>query len=104
MTQILTKHDEIRQWAIARAGNPALGDTPASVAAPILQIVFGEYALNAGENQYVDRIGGLDLVSWEDWFAEFDNQKLGLLVEEQKPGVLDTYFTFVPRDTAANEA
>ena len=104
MTQILTQHDEIRQWAIARTGNPALGDAPSTGVRPILRIVFGQEALNAGENQYGDRVGGLDLVSWEDWFAEFDSQKLGLLVEEEKPGVLDDYYEFVPRDTGVNEA
>ena len=97
MTQILTKHDEIRQWAIARAGNPVLGDTP-SGSTPILSIVFGQSALNAGENQYGDRPGGLDLVGWDEWFEEFDGQQLGLLVEEAKPGVLDDYYEFVARD------
>jgi hypothetical protein len=104
MTQILTQHDEIRQWAIARTGNPALGDAPSTGARPILRIVFGQEALNAGENQYGDRVGGLDLVSWDDWFAEFDGQKLGLLVEEEKPGILDDYYEFVPRDSGVNEA
>ncbi len=99
MTQILTKHDEIRQWAIARAGNPALGDTPStSGSRPILRIVFDQYALNAGENQYGDRPGGLDLVGWDEWFAEFDGQNLALRVEDEKPGVLDDYFEFVARD------
>ena len=58
MTQILTKHDEIRQWAIARTGNPALGDAPSNVAPPILRIVFGQEALNAADCQawtFVDR-------------------------------------------------
>ncbi|WP_421761964.1 hypothetical protein [Devosia sp.] len=104
MTQILTQHDEIRQWAIARTGNPALGDAPATGARPILRIVFGQEALNAGENQYGDRVGGLDLVGWDDWFQEFDSQKLGLLVEEEKPGILDDYYEFVPRDAGVNEA
>lgn len=104
MTQILTQHDEIRQWAIARTGNPALGDAPSTGARPILRIVFGQEALNAGENQYGDRVGGLDLVSWDDWLAEFDGQKLGLLVEEEKPGILDDYYEFVPRDSGVNEA
>lgn len=97
MPHILTKHDEIRQWAIARAGNPAIEDRPSGVGGPpMLRIVFGQQALNAGENQYGDRVGGLDLVSWDDWFEELAAQKLTLMVEDEHPGVLDTYFEFVP--------
>jgi hypothetical protein len=96
MPQILTKHDEIRQWAIARAGNPAIEDRAGGIGGPpILRIVFDQYALNAGENQYGDRPGGLDLVDWEEWFTELEAQKLALMVEDEKPGVLDTYFEFV---------
>ena len=96
MPQILTKHDEIRQWAIARAGNPAIEDRAGGIGGPpILRIVFDQYALNAGENQYGDRPGGLDLVDWEEWLTELEAQKLALMVEDEKHGVLDTYFEFV---------
>lgn len=99
MTQVLTKHDEIRQWAVARSGNPAMEDRPTGIGGdPILRIVFDQYALNAGENQYGDRPGGLDLVGWDEWFELFDKNKLGLLVEDERPGVLDDYYEFVPRD------
>jgi hypothetical protein len=98
MTQKLTERDEIRQWAIARAGNPALEDRPSGInGPPVLHIVFDQYLLNAGEGQYVERPGGLDLVSWDDWFAELDKQGLALVVEDERPGVLDDYFEFVPR-------
>jgi hypothetical protein len=99
MTQVLTDHEQIRQWAAARSGNPAIEDRPTGVpGAPVLRIVFDQMALNAGENQYGDRLGGLDLVAWDDWFAEFDAQNFGLLVEDERPGTLDDYYEFVPRD------
>jgi hypothetical protein len=99
MTQVLTDHEQIRQWAAARSGNPAIEDRPTGVpGAPLLRIVFDQMALNAGENQYGDRLGGLDLVAWEDWFAEFDAQNFGLMVEDERPGTLDDYYEFVPRD------
>lgn len=99
MTQVLTKHDDIRLWAAARAGNPAIEDRATGIGGPpVLRIVFDQYALNAGENQYGDRPGGLDLVDWSEWFEQFDRQKLGMLVEDERPGVLDDYFEFVPRD------
>ena len=103
MTRILTEHDQIRQWAAARSGNPAMEDRPTGIGGPlVLRIVFGQYALNAGENQYGDRPGGLDLVDWTEWFEEFDRQKLALEVEDERPGVLDDYFQFVPREDAQN--
>ncbi|MGV3491053.1 MAG: hypothetical protein ACO1OG_06985 [Devosia sp.] len=99
MTQVLVKHDEIRQWAVARSGNPAIEDRVSAIGGPlVLRIVFDQMALNAGENQYGDRIGGLDLVDWAEWFEEFDRLNYGLLVEDERPGVLDDYYEFVPRD------
>ena len=101
MTQVLTDHVEIRQWATARAGNPAIEDQATGMGRPpVLRIVFDQYALNAGENQYNDRPGGLDLVDWPEWFDELERQKLNLLVEDERPGHLDAYFEFVPRDGA----
>jgi len=101
MSRILTNPEEIRQWAGARSGNPALQDLPASGKGPlVLHIVFDQYALNAGENQYNDRPGGLDLVSWDEWFAEFDRQNLALKVDDREPGLLDSDYEFVPREQA----
>jgi hypothetical protein len=99
MSRILTKAEDIRQWAEARAGNPALEDRP--IGAPqVLRIVFDQYALNAGENQYQDRAGGLDLVGWDEWFIEFDRQNLALKVDDEAPGLLDSDYEFVSRDEA----
>lgn len=93
----LTSHEDIRQWAAARSGNPAIEDRATGPGHPVLRIVFDQYLLNAGEGQYTDRPGGLDLVDWEEWFAEFDGQGLALRVEDERPGVLDDYFEFVGR-------
>ncbi|WP_417307435.1 hypothetical protein [Devosia sp.] len=97
MTRKLVNHDDIRQWTAARAGNPAMADGPVG-ADPVLRLVFGQQQLNAGENQYGDRPGGIDLVSWEEWFEVFEKEKLALLVEDEKPGVLDDYHEYVERD------
>jgi hypothetical protein len=99
MTQVLTEHDQIRQWAAARSGNPAIEDRPLSAGeAPVLRILFDQMALNSGETQYGDRPGGFDLVGWDEWFEVFDGQNFGLLVEDERPGRLDAYYEFVPRD------
>lgn len=98
MTQVLTKHDEIRQWAGARSGNPAMEDRVSGGGPLVLRILFDQQGLNSGEGQYNDRPGGLDLVGWDEWFEEFDRLKYGLLVEDERPGVLDAYYEFVARD------
>lgn len=99
MTQVLTKHEDIRLWATARSGNPAMEDRATGIGGPlVLRILFDQEGLNSGEAQYNDRPGGLDLVGWDEWFAEFDRLNYGLLVEDERPGVLDDYFEFVPRD------
>lgn len=96
--RLLSSHDEIRQWAAARSGMPAMEDRATGPGHPVLRIVFDQYLLNSGEGQYNDRPGGLDLVDWDEWFAELDSQNLALRVEDRKPGVLDTYFEFVGRE------
>lgn len=97
--RILSDPDAIREWAEARSGNPALAELPSGTHTKvILQIVFNQYLLNSGESQTVDRPGGLDLVSWDEWIAELQNQNLALRVEDKRPGVLDNYYEFVSRD------
>ena len=93
MTQVLTDHEDIRLWAAARSGNPAMDDNPGT---PVLRIVFDQYLLNSGESQDTDRPGGLDLVGWDEWLGELNNQKLVLQVGDRTEGVLDNDFEFVP--------
>jgi len=98
MTKILRKREEIRDWVIARAGAPMLESVPdGSRDRVLLQLTFGQHALNADHNQGPDPIGGFELASWDDWFAELDRQKLVLEVNDDIPGVLDDSFEFVPR-------
>ena len=72
MSRILRTADDIRQWAEARGGQPAWSELPSGTRSQItLRIVFDQYLLNSGEAQDTDRPGGLDLVSWDEWIAEF---------------------------------
>lgn len=96
MSLILTDPAEIRTWAEARSGQPALAELPSgSRTNIILQIVFDQYLLNSGEAQDQDRPGGLDLVSWDEWIAELKRQNLGLRVPDDIPGSLDNTYEFV---------
>ena len=69
---------------------------------PVLQITFGQHALNADGNEGPDRpTGGYQLVDWDEWFAAFDAEQLGLKVNDEVPGALDNDFEFVAADDAA---
>lgn len=99
MPKTLTSRDDIRQWAEARGGNPMLMDVPdRSGNRTLLQLTFGQEALNTDGNEGPDRIGGFHLVSWEEWFAALDEGKLWLRVSDDPAGGNEAEFEFVPRD------
>jgi len=100
MSRILKSGADIRQWAEARSGMPAWSELPSGTRSTIvLRIVFDQYLLNSGEAQDIDRPGGLDLVSWDEWVKELHHQKLALKVGDRVEGLLDNEFEFVPADT-----
>lgn len=99
MSQILTDREAIRQWVAARGGNPVLRDIPdGSKTRTVLQLAFGQEALNSDNNQGPDRVGGFQLVSWEEWFAALDQSHLALKVSDDLSGGNEAEFEFVERD------
>lgn len=98
MARILTDRQEIREWASARAGNPMLMDTPDGTGSrTLLQLTFGQHALNTDNNEGPDRVGGFQLVSWDEWFAALDDNKLALRVSDDPSGGNEAEFEFVGR-------
>ena len=98
MPRILRKHQDIRDWAIARGGAPMLEDVPdGSKERHLLQLTFGQHALNADHNEGPDPLGGFVLVGWDEWFAVLDAEKLAIEVNDEEPGSFDNRFEFVPR-------
>ncbi|MDB5561889.1 MAG: hypothetical protein JWN11_1307 [Hyphomicrobiales bacterium] len=98
MARTLTKHADIREWAEGRSGFPMMEDVPdGTEVRSLLEITFGQHALNADRNEGPDRPGGFQLVSWDDWFAEFDRQQLALRVPDEEAGRTDNDFEFVTR-------
>lgn len=98
MAKTLTDREDIRQWAIARGGNPMLMETPDGTRSrTLLQLTFGQYELNTDGNEGPDRLGGFQLVSWEDWFAALDANKLALRVSDDPAGGNEAEFEFVQR-------
>lgn len=99
MSQILTDREAIRQWVIARGGNPVLMEVPdGSRSRTVLQLSFGQEILNADGNEGPDRVGGFELVSWDDWFAALEAAKLALMVSDDPSGGNEAEFSFVERD------
>lgn len=98
MAKTLTSHGEIRQWAEARGGNPMLMETPDGTGSrTLLQLTFGQHAINTDGNEGPDRVGGFQLVSWDDWFAALEAAKLALRVSDDPAGGNEAEFEFVDR-------
>lgn len=98
MARILTDRAAIRDWVLARGGAPMLEEVPdGSRAQTLLQLTFGQHALNADRNEGPDLPGGFELVDWDEWFAVLDRQQLALKVNDEVPGALDNSFEFVAR-------
>lgn len=84
-----TDHDEIRRWVEQHDGTPAsVRGTEGSDDAGVLRIDFPG---GAGEAR-------LEHLSWDDWFATFDEAKLAFVYQQQKSDGSDsTFFKLVSR-------
>lgn len=99
MSKILTDREAIRQWAEARGGNPVLQEIPdGSRTRTILQLAFGTAGVNAFGDDGSGRPGGFELVSWDDWFAALEANRLALLVSDDPSGGNEAEYGFVERD------
>jgi hypothetical protein len=79
-----TDHDEIRNWAEARGGHPAMVRTKKE--GGILRIDFGE-----PEDE-------LEPVSWDEFFKTFDDNKLAFLYQDKtSDGSTSRFNKFVER-------
>jgi hypothetical protein len=79
-----TDHDEIRRWVEEHGGRPARvrGTDDSGDASGVLRIDFPG---GAGE-------GELEPISWDEWFATFDDRGLALLFQERKADGSDSTF------------
>ncbi|PYY55899.1 MULTISPECIES: hypothetical protein [unclassified Curtobacterium] len=81
---VTTSHEVIKQWAEARGGRPATVDgTEHGDHLGVLRFDFGEPT---------DR---LREVTWDDWFATFDDRRLNFIYQEQRSdGTQSNFFRF----------
>src|SRR5436305_9441156 len=87
-----TNHDEIRKWAEARGGKPAtVKRTENDGEAGVLRIDFPGYR----------GTGSLEEISWDEFFAKFDEKHLAFLYQDTtSSGEESRFFKLVSRDTA----
>ncbi|MEO5808081.1 hypothetical protein [Devosia sp.] len=99
MPKTLVSREDIRLWTSARAGNPMLMEVPdGSGSRTLLQLTFGQDALNSDGNEGPDHVGGFALVGWDEWFEALEANQLALRVSDDPSGGNEAEFEFVPRD------
>ena len=82
-----TDHDEIRNWAEKRGGEPASvrGTESGGEEAGVLRISF-------------DNDNGLEQISWDEWFEKFDEEDLEFLYQERTAdGGKSRFFKLIQR-------
>ncbi|WP_404401084.1 hypothetical protein [Pelagibacterium halotolerans] len=85
MARILRDEEAIRQWTEARGGAPVMMDVPepGGGTSQLLQLTFGQHALNADHNEGADRpVPGFELAEWGDWIDALRRQDLVLVVDD----------------------
>jgi hypothetical protein len=82
-------HDEIRRWAEEREGRPAgVARTGGGQDPGVLRIDFPGGAEES-----------LEEISWEEWFAKFEENNLAFLYQDEKAsGEQSTFFKLVSRN------
>ena len=97
-TRMLTRHDEIRDWAAARAGQPALSNPASGMpqAEPVLRFALGQHAYQDTDEGW-DEIGNVEIIEWDEWFRIFEERQLALIVGEDVPGRREEFHEFVRR-------
>jgi hypothetical protein len=91
-----TDHDEIRRWVEARGGKPATikGTPDKGEEAGLLRIDMPGGATNPP----------LEPISWDDFFAKFDEEGLAFLYQEAKADGEPSHFSkFIKREGAVNK-
>jgi hypothetical protein len=95
-SRTLTDHDEIQQWAEERGAKPAaVQSTESDDDIGIIRLDFPGYSGN----------DSLEEVSWDEWFDQFDDRNLALVVQEETAnGKPSNFNKLVSRDSVDESA
>ena len=86
-----TNHDEIRKWAEARSGRPAVVGRTVKNGSGVLRIDFPGYS---GEQT-------LKEISWEQFFEIFEKSNLAFIYQDKTAsGKVSRFGKFVERESA----
>ena len=100
-TTTLYSREEIRNWAAARAGMPALREAdPAVHNEPVLHILFGQQAYQDQDmpSRPDSTQAGFQIIDWDAWFQLFQERQLALVVAVDPPGRRSTFHEIIRRD------
>src|SRR5437588_10604771 len=92
----LTDHDEIRQWAEDRGARPSrVSGTGVAEDVGMIRLDFPGYS--GAES--------LEEISWDEWFDNFDDRNLALMVQDETAsGEVSNFNKLVSRHTAEETA
>lgn len=95
-SRTLTDHGEIRRWAEERGAKPSAVQRTHSDDDPgIIRLDFPGYS---GE-------GSLEEIDWDEWFEEFENKNLALLVQDQTAnGEQSNFNKLVSRESVSSSS
>ncbi len=91
----LTDHDAIRKWAESRGAKPACvkGTGQSADDVGMIRLDFPDYT---GEET-------LEPISWDEWFEQFDESNLALIVQDQIANGDEGHFNkFVGRESVTD--
>src|SRR5256885_14777458 len=90
-SRTLIDHDEIQRWAEERGAKPAaVRNTENETDIGIIRLDFPGYS--GGDS--------LEEVSWDEWFEQFDDRNLALIVQEETAnGKPSNFNKLVSRDS-----
>ena len=93
-SRTLTDHEQIRQWAEERGAQPsAVRRTHSDDNVGIIRLDFPGYS---GE-------GSLGEIEWDEWFENFDNNNLALVVQDETAnGEQSNFNKLVSRENVEN--
>lgn len=99
MSKLLTDHDEIRAWVSSHAGTPAATSVPDGHGGfrTNLHLQFGQRMFGDDNDEARDQLGGVEMISWQEWFETFETEQLGLRVSTPDDNWHDSAFAFEKR-------
>ena len=99
MSKLLTDHDKIREWVSAHAGNPAMTSVPNGHGGEdlVLKFTFGQRIFSTDQDEARDQLGGVEQVTWAEWFEQFEKHGLALRIPDVFDGNPAGVYSIEPR-------